>query len=296
MKTLKLILLLFIANFCNAQTIKGIITDSITGNVIPFANIVLKKGKGTYSDEFGKFELSVKNKFTDTLYVSNIGYEPKVLPVSSFTINMVFEISLNPKTERLNEVVIPSKKIKYGQKEILGEKRDGNIGMTSLIGFETAVFIENPKNRTGKVNGIYINLKKRKNADYVATFNVKFYQYDSINNSPGKLLHNKNLYVQPRNKKYRLWVNVKDLDIRFPKKGICIGIEMVNTHGKVKKYTAFGPMFRYTRPGDEDSRTWSNYHNTGWKGFNTQSKKHKRIKKGALSPMIGVEVEYVLNN
>ena len=295
MKILKILFFIVVVNVCNAQMINGIVKDSITGKEIAFANVVLKNGKGTYSDEFGVFQLNVKQTLVDTLKISTIGYKSKLLPVASLKKGIIFNIFLQPKTEFLDEVVISSKTIKYGKKEVLGEKRDGNIGVTSLIGMETAVFIANPKNKIGKVNGVYINLKKRKNAEYIATFNVKFYQYDSIRNSPGKLLYDENLYVLPKNKKYRLWVDVKDFNIPFPKNGICVGIEMVNTHGKVKKHTYFGPMFRYTFAEDTVLKTWSNYHSRGWKDGYIEYKKYKRFKQGVSNPMIGAEVVYVLD-
>ncbi|REE27359.1 carboxypeptidase-like protein [Winogradskyella pacifica] len=294
MKTLKLIFFLITVNFCNSQSINGIVKDALSGEVIAYANIVLKNGKGTYSDEFGNFKLTVRNVETDTLKVSTIGYESQYIPVNLFKDNLIYNVLLAPKTEGLDEVLISSKKLKYGKKEILGEQREGNQSVTSLIGYETAVLIENPKNKTGKVNGVYINLKKRNDAEYIATFNVKFYQFDSIANAPGKLMYNENIYVQPKNKKYRLWVNVEGFGILFPKNGICVGIEMVNTHGKVKKYAYFGPMYRYTFTEEKTLQTWSNYHNSGWRDGSIEYKNPKRTKVGVLNPMIGVEVEYIL--
>lgn len=295
MKILNILFFILVVNVCNAQLIEGIVRDSINNKEIAYVNVVLKNGKGTYTDEFGTFQLNLKNALTDTIKISAIGYKSRLLPVTNFTKGTIFNIFLQPKTELLDEVVISSKSKTYGKKEVLGEKRDGNIGVTSLIGIEKAIFIANPKSKIGKVNGVYINLKKRKSAEYIATFNVKFYHYDSINNSPGKLLYHKNLFVLPKNKKYRLWIAVKDLNIPFPKKGICVGVEMVNTHGKVKKYTSFGPMFRYTFAETKVLKTWSNYHNQGWKDGYVKHKRFKHFKQGVSNPMIGVEVAYVLD-
>ena len=294
MKIVKLLILVLTLNFSFAQTIKGIVKDSLTGGAISYANVVLKNGKGTYANEFGDFELKIKNINSDTLKISTIGYKSRLLPATSFKTDVILEIFLEPEIENLDEVVISSKRIKYGEKEILGEKRDGNMGVTSLIGYETTVLIENPKDKTGKVNSVYINLKKRKDAEYIATFNLKFYEFDSITNSPGKLLYHENLYVKPKNKTYKLWIDVKDLGIRFPKRGICLGVEMVNTSGKVKKYAYFGPNYRYTFTEEKDLQTWSNYHNTGWRDGSIKYKNPKRTKVGVLNPMIGIEVEYIL--
>ena len=69
---------------------------------------------------------------------------------------------------------------------------------------------------------------------------------------------------------------------------------MVNTHGTVKKYAYFGPMYRYTFIEDKTLQTWSNYHNSGWRDGSIEYKNPKRTKVGVLNPMIGVEVEYIL--
>lgn len=293
MKRVSLLLIILTSiNLLHSQTINGIVKDAVTGKNIAFANILLKNGKGTYSNELGSFELEIQNLTTDTLKISNLGYEPKIIPLINLNTSTKIEVLLKPKAEHLDEVIISSKKIEYRQKVILGDKRDGNIGVTSLIGYETAIFIDNPKDTRGKLKRVYIDLKKRKNANYVATFNIKFYELDSINNKPGKLLHNNNLYIVPKNRKYRLWIDVMDIGVPFPKNGIFVGVEMVNTYGKVKKYSNFGPMFRYTIHKDKNARTWSNYHNSGWQGNPIEHTKFRKTKTGILNPMIGIEVLY----
>jgi len=67
---------------------------------------------------------------------------------------------------------------------------------------------------------------------------------------------------------------------------------MINTIGKVEKYAYFGPMFRYTLSENQNSITWSNYHNTGWKGGSNKHKRYKRFKTGTSNPMFGIEVLY----
>jgi len=232
----------------NSQTIKGIVKDSTTQKSIAYSSIALLNNKGTYSDEFGNFELDIKNSIYDTLKISTVGYKAKYIPLLKFKnkdiVNLTF--LLEPRIEELDEVVISNKKIKYNDKVTLGEKKDGNIGKSSLIGYETCIYIENPRKTTGKVKKVYVNLKKDKSASYVATFNIKFYEYNETTQKPDKELYNKNIFVYPKNKKYTLWVDVENFDISMPENGICIGIEMVNTIGKVEKFARFGPMFRNT--------------------------------------------------
>lgn len=289
-------ILFIVTNTVYSQTIVGTIKDSLTQNSIPFSNIVLLNGGGLYADNFGKFEIDIKNSIYDTLQISAIGYIPKKIPLLQFKAVKKTEIniSLEPYIEELNEVIINSKK-KYTEKVSLGDDRNGNIGMTSLIGYETCVFFENPMKREGKVQRIFIDLKGRKNADYTATLNIKFYAYDKKNNMPGKELYTKNIYVTPKNKKYRLWINVENYNIYFPEDGICLGVEMVNTIGEVKKYAYFGPMFRYTLSEDNKSKTWSNYHNKGWQGGAANHPKYKNFKSGISNPMWGLDALFTKN-
>ena len=290
---LKIISFLFFVisiNLLHSQTINGVVKDSVTGETIAFSNIVLKNGKGTYSSESGIFQLELKNIKTDTLKVSTLGYHSKILTGIDFKNPSKLEVLLKPKIVSLDEVLIASTKIKYNNKIILGERKEGNISVTSLIGYETALFIDNPKKIKGQLNRIYIDLKNRRDAEYIATFNIKFYNLDTVTNKPGKELYSKNFYVKPKNKNYRLWVNVTDLKMPFPENGMYVGVEMVNTYGKVKKYAYFGPQYRYTINENNKPLTWSNYHNSGWKTGSIDYKNKKKMKEEILNPMFGIEV------
>lgn len=292
MKKSIIVMLLVFSNWLYAQKISGVIQDSISHNPVAFSNIVLMKGAGVYADKNGKFIMELKNSWNDTLKISAIGFISKKIPLLKYENinNIKINIFLSPRIEQLDEVKI--KKISYSDKETLGERREGNIGVTSLIGYENCILIENPRKEIGKIKRVFLDLKKRKDADYIATFNIKFYEYDSINRLPGKEIYNKNIFVTPKNKNYRLWINVEDLNIEFLKNGVCVGVEMVNTIGKVKKYAYFGPMFRYTINKNNKSLNWSNYHNKGWQGSSNKHKKFKKFKTGTSNPMIGLEVLY----
>lgn len=282
----------FSASLGFSQTIKGTIRDSLTQKALEYSNVVLMNGGGTYANDKGEFEIEIKNSIYDTLKISTLGYKSKKILLNKYKGKVIInlDVNLEPNVEELDEVILTSKKIKYKDKETLGEDRDGNIGMSSLIGYETCILIENPRKENGKVKRVYIDLKKRKNANYIATFNIKFYEYNIKEDKPGKELYNKNIYVKPKNQKYRLWVDVEDLDIDFLENGICVGVEMVNTYGNVEKYAYFGPMFRYTLSSKNKSITWSNYHNTGWKGVSNEHKRYKKFNTGTSNPMIGLEV------
>jgi hypothetical protein len=41
---------------------------------------------------------------------------------------------------------------------------------------------------------------KKKDFDYLATYNIRFYEFDSINRTPGEELYFENLIVEPTKK------------------------------------------------------------------------------------------------
>ena len=284
MKNVYFFFLLIAAIFTNAQMINGKIFDSISKENIKFANVVLMKGDGVSSDDNGKFQI-ITNNSDDILKVSSTGYEPKFISLKDNIENFNnLNIYLTPKFNNIEEVKI-SNKSNFTEKVIVGEKRESNISLSTLIGHEIGIFISNPKEIKGKINRVYVDLKQRDNADDTAIFNVKFYEYDKENNVPGKELSDKNIFVQPKNKKYRLWIDVENKDIVFPKEGICVSVQLINPSGKVDKNTKFGPAFRYTESNDKKFIVWSNFYNRGWKLNSIKSNKV-----GIGNPMIGIEV------
>lgn len=107
--------MVWVANAQNTQ-IKGTVTDSITGETLPFVSLILEGTTiGTTTDDDGKFSLSTPSK-VQTLVVSYLGYtEKKIHIVTGKTNNL--NILLAPSTINLNEVVVKPKKEKYTKKE-----------------------------------------------------------------------------------------------------------------------------------------------------------------------------------
>ena len=88
--------------------ISGRVTDAVTGEGIPFANIAIKgKTVGTTSDENGKFSLT-STQTGDSLLFSSLGYQNRayrIIPVASQAINAVLTTSAT----KLQEVKIYAK-------------------------------------------------------------------------------------------------------------------------------------------------------------------------------------------
>ena len=100
------VLLLLCGGKMHAQTvIEGKVTDSSTGDPIPFANVVIKgSGVGSTTDFDGFYQINGDAK-SDTLVVSYIGYERK-MKVYEKGISQVINFQLNPEATNLGDFVI----------------------------------------------------------------------------------------------------------------------------------------------------------------------------------------------
>jgi len=249
-----------------SQTLEGKVIDSVTNQPIEYANITLMtKNKGVYANVNGNYNFDISKHLYDTLKVSSIGYNSKLIILDKFKNkkNIKLDISLSQKITQLDEVVLNLKKKKYNKKHTIGEDKESNAAVSSLIGYETCVLIENPFNKDGKLDEIYIKLRKRKNTQFIASLNIKFYSFDKINQKPGYELYTKNLIVKPKNRNYTLNIDVKDMDIYLPKEGMCIGVEFIDPNNESKKYDVIGPMYRFTF-STEKNLTWSKYRGKKW--------------------------------
>ena len=111
-----LILLCTIFNTTGAQIkIRGIVTDSITGDPLPFVSVFLKGSTtGTMTDNSGKFSFSVPSS-TPMITAGSIGYKEKsILPVTGKYTSLRFRLA--PASYKISEVVIRPKKQKYSKK------------------------------------------------------------------------------------------------------------------------------------------------------------------------------------
>ena len=139
-------IIFFLNNYFYSQSLRGIVSDSLNQEFLPFANVLLLNGKGTFTDAEGKFIIDIKNNIDDTLKISAYGYEPTFFPLNKIKNKTYINFNLVPKISNIEEVVISSKKILFNRKAIIGEDRIGNISVTSLIGYETCVYLNNYEN------------------------------------------------------------------------------------------------------------------------------------------------------
>lgn len=95
--------------------LEGVVTDSVTGEPLPYANIFLKGStSGIASDIDGRFSFSTSTNFT-SLQVSVMGYDTKNIYVNKGKHNTL-NIKLVPSETMLEEVVVTRTKNKYSKK------------------------------------------------------------------------------------------------------------------------------------------------------------------------------------
>lgn len=117
-KIVFLLAALFFVWVANGQntTIKGVVTDSITGERLSYVSLKLKGTTiGAASDENGLFSFSSPTA-DRVLEVSYLGYDRKEITVTPGVTNNL-KIQLAPNGITLNEVTIKPQKEKYSKKE-----------------------------------------------------------------------------------------------------------------------------------------------------------------------------------
>lgn len=263
---------LFYTNVYTQNYIEGFIKDKITEKSVPFTNITyLDVNIGTMSDENGYFKLK-KIDSLSAIQISCLGYETLIINTDSVDKG----IHLIPKTDMLDEVILLAEKPKYLRNINLGLKQTLKARTSLPFGYEFSAFIENSYNKKGIIKEVILNLNKTDQYDFIATYNIKFYNYDSINNQPGELLYHENVFVKPENKTYKLKINVENLNIKLPKNGICIGIELVNLENhKTSSMSKIAPQINFTHT-EQRNITWARFMNKKW----TLHTHKSRAKKG----------------
>lgn len=121
-KKITLLMIIGLIAVCAAQaqnslvTIRGTVTDSVTGEPLPFASVILAgKGTGGVTDEDGRFEVDVPDA-AGTLQISFMGYETRSLRFVPRGKNMRMDVTLSPTGITIDEVTIKPRKEKYSKK------------------------------------------------------------------------------------------------------------------------------------------------------------------------------------
>lgn len=88
----------------DSYLLRGIVRDSLTNDVVPFASVRGDKNIGTLSDTRGIFEITVPDTLS-SLTIASQGYATRRLQIRKNRVNM-YQVLLSPSAVTLDEVVI----------------------------------------------------------------------------------------------------------------------------------------------------------------------------------------------
>ena len=102
--------------YAQSTMLKGLVTDSITGEGLPFASLIYKgTTTGTSTDMEGKFSLSLPSE-RRMLEISYLGYESKRIPINN-NHSEYLHVRLKPASTTLQEVTVTPGKEYYSKKD-----------------------------------------------------------------------------------------------------------------------------------------------------------------------------------
>jgi len=201
----------------NAQ-LSAIIVDKNTKNSISYANIWCDNGKlGTTATVDGKFYLT--DNYCDKITITAVGFKRKELDIKTLRDTIFLEEDYI----NLREVKIFNKqklKFKLGKvKNTLYEvcvvndysRRTIAKFFPNKLEIEQPLFVRNIELKT------YAILKN-------TFFNIQFFSVNE-NGEPNELIYTKNILCKVKSGTNTTKIDVSDLDIELPKKGIFIAIE-----------------------------------------------------------------------
>ncbi|RZL13326.1 MAG: carboxypeptidase-like regulatory domain-containing protein [Hymenobacter sp.] len=151
-----------------AQPITGRVTDARTGQPLPFVNIgVVGKALGTVSNEQGQYGLAFqKNLANDTVRVSYLGYQPRLLTLRQLRAQPA--VALSPAAVALAEV------------RVQGKSRGWRARTLGYNGASESTTLHLDAKSLGAETGTVIYLKHKPTKVLQANFNVARNQVGTV--------------------------------------------------------------------------------------------------------------------
>jgi len=237
--TRKLLIIIGLISFqFSIAQIQGTIINSDTNQSISFASIWIENTNiGTTSDKNGVYQLD-KTDNSNIVVFSAIGYQTQRIEFDLLkdSIRLKSISEPYPKLENINSSRKKKRTTSIGKYDKAKTKRF--FGAGNLPGI-TARFFEyhNSYSKTPFLNEISIltssDISKAK-------FLIKLYKKDSVGN-PGDYIYHKNIIGVSRRGKRSTKINLSDLNIKFPEKGLFVGIEWLIIEDNKFEYSYISP-------------------------------------------------------
>ena len=177
--------------------INGETIDSINENPVKYVNIgIFKKNIGTVSNDKGVFEINIPNEYSnDSILFSCIGYQTIKIYIPELLKNDLAKILLTPKTIKLSEVKVVSKRL---TQKVVGNKTSSEsvgLAISQAMGYgsEIGTVIKLPNEPTLIKD---FNFHIYFNRPDSSLFRLKIYSY---NKGIDTLLINENIVFRIKN-------------------------------------------------------------------------------------------------
>ncbi len=235
MNKLVILFLLFASVHATAQQINGKVEDATTNKALPYATVLYDFArKVLYTDSLGNFSL---NKDTldpkDSIYITFLGYKKLGIAVARLSTENVFRMA--EESQNLEPVVVSNCR-RY--KDFSINRRVGKIKEYLGPGPETKFVILGRFLASRDANG-YIKQFEIYSGNFSADIHVpvrlRWYDWDSVNNVPGKELTTSNIIVYPYRQGWNSFVLPAN-SIYFSDGDIVIGLEFIYPVEYVKQY------------------------------------------------------------
>ncbi|WP_019946881.1 carboxypeptidase-like regulatory domain-containing protein [Hymenobacter aerophilus] len=175
-KLVAFFLLLALGSAAHAQTLTGTVTETGSGQPVPYANIGIPgKDVGTVADEQGRYQLSyTAANLTDTVRLSSIGFEPRQVVLRELLVKP--QAQLAPAAVALADVRVQAPGL-FKRRLTLGNNSTSEVIVASMAaeghGTEVGVVI-NRRHQPTKVQQARFNLLYQDSVDL--TFRVNLYR------------------------------------------------------------------------------------------------------------------------
>lgn len=236
-KKILLINLFFISFLLCSQNKKALfvkISDSLSGDPIPFSRITFNKTRSVISDENGKcilfYDKSIK---TDTIEVMAGGFYPskRVIDVDK----NLLHVKLFPEPNSLSAIEITATPVKNCFKGKTPKKEAGGFVSTDgkRRGAEVATLLEWSGKESAQLRGVGFFILKNENPD---TILLRINIYQVKNGRPDSLLMSRNLKVFGRDVlKTQSWIYFQGINLT-PGINLAISLECLTEDAGLDKF------------------------------------------------------------
>ena len=215
-----------VQSYSDEQIVYGKIIDLETKEGVPYANIgIPNKELGTIADQDGTFMLRVPEKYLhDTLQVSSISYQPIKMTVQEVATTASF-IKLPPSPHRLKEVTIEAKSFRKQTRLGWMRGKEGVLPLDSAQGGSCVALLLEAPEKPFQVAEVQFRLMY--NSKDTLRLRLHFYEFDSINQLPGKEILHENIILKGQKKFGWLKFDLRKYLIQINQKRFLVGFEWI---------------------------------------------------------------------